>query len=263
MIKIVSGYSDKGGSTSAFIDLTNEFNKRGVDTTFFGPHQWHLDKCKSGILNDGFIVNSDDILICHFLNLPSRPAAKKVLLHCHEKNLFEVGKIKQFWDEVVFLNQRHREYHSEYNNKFTIIPNLRNDFMFRDKTGLEKIAGVIGSFDENKQTHVSIQRALADDCEKIYLFGEPKGEYYERYVKPLISEKVILKGFSKDKQAMYDMIGCVYHSSKSEVACLVKDECESTGVIFNGNEATDNPPVTLTNDEIIMKWFETLGLWEK
>jgi hypothetical protein len=260
MIKIVSGYSDKGGSTSAFIDLTNEFNRRGIDTTFYGPHQWHLGKCKSDMLNDGFIVNTDDILICHFLKLPSRPAAKKVILHCHEKNLFKVGKIKQYWDEVVFLNQRHREYHNEYINKFTIIPNLRQKFETRDKTGLEKIAGVIGSFDENKQTHVSIQRALADDCEKIYLFGEPNGEYYEKYVKPLINDRVILKGFLQDKQSMYDMIGCVYHSSKSEVACLVKDECESTGVIFNGNEATDNPPVTLTNDEIIEEWLKVLNL---
>ena len=34
MIKIVSGYSEKGGSTSAFIDLTNELNKRGYETIF-------------------------------------------------------------------------------------------------------------------------------------------------------------------------------------------------------------------------------------
>jgi len=260
MIKIVSGYSDKGGSTSAFIDLTNEFNKRGDNTIFYGPHQWHLDKCKSALLNDGFIVNPDDILICHFLQLPSRPAAKKVILSCHEKNLYEVGKIKQFWDEVVFLNQRHKDYHNQYTGKFTIIPNLKKNFIVRDKKNLKNIAGVIGSFDENKQTHISIQRALTDGCEKVYLFGEPRGEYYEKYIKPLLSEKVILKGFIEDKQSMYDMIGCVYHSSKSEVACLVKDECESTGVIFNGNEATENPPVLLTNDEIIQKWLKILEL---
>ena len=260
MVKIVSGYSEKGGSTSAFIDLTNEFNRCGIDTTFYGPHKWHLDKCKSGLLDSGFIVNKDDILICHFLQLPSRPAAKKVILSCHEKNLYEVSKIKQFWDEVIFLNQRHKDYHNEYNGKFTIIPNLKKQFIFRDKTGLEKIAGIIGSFDENKQTHISIQRALADGCEKVYLFGEPRGFYYDKYVRPLIDEKVILKGFVEDKQSMYDMIGCVYHSSKSEVACLVKDECESTGVIFNGNEATDNPPVLLTNDEIIEKWLKLLEL---
>jgi len=39
MIKIISGYSEKGGSTIALIELTNELNKRGFDTIFFGPHQ--------------------------------------------------------------------------------------------------------------------------------------------------------------------------------------------------------------------------------
>jgi hypothetical protein len=59
---------------------------------------------------------------------------------------------------------------------------------------------------------------------------------------------------------MYDMVGRVYHSSKSEVACLVKDECESTGVVFYGNDATDNPPVTITNDEILVKWLKLLEI---
>jgi hypothetical protein len=260
-IKIITGWSDRGGSTNAFIALTNALNNLGYDTTLYGPHNWHLDKCKSGLLtNNNPIINDNDRLIVHFINLPNRPNAGKVILSCHEKNLFKVGKINQFWDEAVFLNQRHKDYHNEYYGKYTIIPNLREKFILRDKKGLEKIAGIIGSFDENKQTHISIQRALNDGCEKVYLFSEPYGPYYEEYVKPLINDKVILKGFCEDKQAMYDMIGCVYHSSKSEVACLVKDECESTGVIFYGNEATDNPPVTITNDEILKQWLKLLEL---
>ena len=260
-IKIMTGWSDRGGSTNAFISLTNALNKLGYDATLYGPHTWHLDKCKSALLdNNNLNVGPNDRLIVHFLQLPNRPNAGKVILSCHEKNLYEVGKIKQFWDEAVFLNQRHKDYHSEYNGEFKIIPNLKTPFILRDKTGLEKIAGVIGSFDENKQTHISIQRALADGCEKVYLFSEPYGPYYENYIKPLINDNVILKGFVEDKQAMYDMLGCVYHSSKSEVACLVKDECESTGVVFKGNEATDNPPVLLTNDEIINKWLKILEL---
>lgn len=259
MIKIASGWSDKGGSTFAFIALTNELNKRGYETTFYGPHSWHLDKCKSGSLNN-IVINEDDVLICHFLQLPSRPNAKKVVLHCHEKNLFEVGHIKQYWDEVVFLNERHRDYHNLYTGPYTIIPNLRPNLSASDKTGLDGIAGIIGSFDENKQTHVSIQRALADGCDKVLLFGEPKGEYFERYVKPLCSDKVIVKGFLSDKQEIYNQIGSVYHSSISEVACLVKDECEVTNTIFNGTEATNNPPVLLHNGEIIQKWKEILNL---
>jgi hypothetical protein len=258
-IKIMTGWSDRGGSTNALISLTNTLNSYGYDVTLYGPHNWHLDKCKSGLL-DKATVNPNDRLIVHFLKLPNRPNAGKVILACHEKNLYEVGETQQFWDEAVFLNQKHKDYHNKYNGKFTIIPNLKTSFIKRDKTGLEKIAGVIGSFDENKQTHVSIQRALSDGCEKVYLFSEAYGPYYENFVKPLLSDKVILKGFFEDKQAMYDMIGCVYHSSKSEVACLVKDECESTGVIFNGNEVTENPPVLLTNDEIIKKWLKILEL---
>lgn len=52
MVKILSGWSNKGGSTFAFINLTNELNKNGIDTTFYGPHNWHLDKCKSGLLDN-------------------------------------------------------------------------------------------------------------------------------------------------------------------------------------------------------------------
>ena len=74
----------------------------------------------------------------------------------------------------------------------------------------------------------------------------------------MCSDKVIVKGFLEDKQALYDMIGCVYHSSISEVACLVKDECETTGTIFHGNEVTNNPPNLLTNEEIIAKWVKAL-----
>lgn len=259
-IKIITGWSDRGGSTNAFIMLTNALNNAGFDAKLYGPHKWHLDKCKSGIFDNSFSVTPKDRLIAHFVQLPNRPNAGKVILSLHEKNLYEVSKIKPFWDEVVFINERHREYHKLYNGKFRIIPNLKESFIMRDKTGIEKIAGVIGSFDENKQTHLSIERALADGCEKVYLFGQPDGPYFDKFVKPLISDKVIVKGFMNNKQEMYDMLGCVYHSSKSEVACLVKDECESTGVVFKGNEATDNPLVLLTNEEILSKWLKILEL---
>lgn len=260
MIKIISGWSNKGGSTTAFIALTNALNKAGYNTAFYGPHNWHLDKCKSGILDASFKFERDDKIIAHFLPLPERPLVRKVLLSCHEKDLFRVGELKPFWDSVIFVNQRHRDYHSSYTGDFRIIPNLKEPLLKRDKIGLEKIAGIVGSFDVNKQTHISIQRALDAGCDMVYLFGEPQGGYFETDIKPLCGDKVIVKGYMEDKQAMYDMIGCVYHSSKSEVACLVKDECESTGVIFNGNEATDNPPNLLTNDEIINKWIKALKI---
>jgi hypothetical protein len=262
MIKIISGWSDKGGSTIAFIALTKELNKRGYDTTFYGPHTWHLDKCKSGMFDQSVVSNlkRDDIVICHFLNLQNRPNVKKMILSCHEKNLFRVGQMNQFWDEAVFINQKHRLYHKDYFGRFTIIPNLKEILKPSDKTGLDKIAGIIGTFDENKQTHVSIKRALSDGCEKVYLFGEASYPYYENFIRPLLSDKVIQMGFTEDKQAMYDMIGRVYHSSISEVATLVKDECATTNTKFFGNEATDAPVSTLTNEEIMNKWIKLLNL---
>ncbi len=256
----MTGWSNKGGSTTAFIALTNAINAAGYNTMLYGPHEWHLDKCKSGLLDNTFKFDRDDKLIIHFLNLPSRPLVRKVLLSCHEKDLFRVGQINPFWDEVIFINDKHREYHNDYNGKFRIIPNLKQPLLKKDKTGLEKIAGVIGSFDENKQTHISIQRALDAGCEYVYLFGEPNTQYFNQYVRDLCSDKVIVKGYSEDKQAIYDMVGCVYHSSKSEVACLVKDECETTGTPFYGNESTDTPPIILTNEKIIEKWIKALKI---
>ena len=260
-VKIVSGFSEKGGSTTAFINLTNTLNENGIDCTFFGPHTWHLDKCKSS-LTQFLSVTNDDILICHFLDLPERPPVKKVILSCHEKNLYKVGEKKQFWDTVVFLNENHRDYHGKYLGNYTIIPNLKEDLKPNDKSNLSKIAGIIGSIDENKQTHISIIRAMNDGCEKIYIFGNVTDQiYYKKYVEQLIDgNQVIFYGVHTNKQEMYNMIGKVYHSSISEVACLVKDECYLTNTKFIGNESTKNEVSLLTNDEVINKWIKLFEL---
>jgi hypothetical protein len=255
-IKIVSGYTNKGGSTMAFINLTNMLNKNGYDCTLYGPHNWHLNKCKSKLSSD-LIINENDILLTHFISLPERPRAKKVILSCHEKNLYEVGSIKQHWDSVVFINESHREYHKQYNGQYTIIPNLKEDLKSINKSEKDMIAGIIGSIDENKQVHVSIQRAIDDGCEKIYIFGSISDNvYYEKYVKNLIKDNVIFYGQHENKQEMYNMIGRVYHSSVSEVACLVKDECYLTNTKFFGTDSTKNEVSTLTNEEVINKWIK-------
>jgi hypothetical protein len=259
MVKIISGYSEKGGSTTAFIDLTNEFNKQGIDTTFYGPHQWHLDKCKSGILNNKLTISESDSLIFHFLQLPARPPGKKVVLSCHEKWWFSVGKINQYWDTAVFLHQEHREYHKEYKGDNVIIPNLKPPLVSKDKSKLTNIAGVIGTIEDRKQTHISIERAIADGCEKVLLYGNiGDSTYYKQYVEKYIGDRVIMKGYSLNKQEMYDSIGRVYHSSKGEVACLVKDECYLTDTAFFGNLETDNLVSSLTNDEVIELWRKLL-----
>ena len=58
----------------------------------YGPHDYHLNLCKSDI-HSNFKFEPEDILITHFVDLKQRPNVKKVVLSCHEKNIFEVSKI--------------------------------------------------------------------------------------------------------------------------------------------------------------------------
>lgn len=253
-IKIISGHSEKGGSTTSFIRLTNQLNQEGFDVTFYGPHSWHIDKCKSGFLKE-VVFEKDDIVIIHFLNLGQRPNVKKIILGLHEKNLFEISKINRFWDTVVFLNEEHKNYHKDFVGNFDIIPNLKEELIHREKPSLDKVAGVIGTIDPNKQTHISVERALSDNCDKVYIFGTVSDKnYFEKYVSPLLSEKVIHFGYVENKQEMYDMVGRVYLSSKSEVAPLVAEECYSTGTLFFGNSVTNFHENKFNNQEIIDKW---------
>ena len=257
-VKIISGHSERGGSTTSFIRLTNTLNELDFDVTFYGPHSWHIDKCKSGFLKE-VVFDKDDIVIIHFLTLPQRPNVKKIILGLHEKNLFEISKMNPFWDTVVFLNETHKTYHSGYVGDYDIIPNLTETLVKKDKKNLNRVAGIIGTIDINKQTHISIERALSDGCDKIYLFGNITDKsYFENNVSHLLSDKVIHYDFMENKQEMYDMIGRVYLSSKSEVAPLVKDECDSTGTLFFGNSVTNYHDTTLTNQEKIEKWKKVL-----
>lgn len=265
MIKIISGYTGKGGSTVAFINLTNYFNSIGIDCVFYGNQDWHLDKCRSARLS-GIAFEPEDRVIAHFLDMKYRPNVHKVVLGCHEKWWFKVGGIQQYWDEAIFLHEAHKDYQVSqgYKGKYSIIPNLKESLQPLPpnvKSELDLIAGVIGSIEDRKKTHLSIIKALKDGCKKVYLFGNILDDgYYNSFVKTLLSDKVQHFGFSEDKQAMYNNIGRVYHSSVGEVACLVKDECYLTGTKFFGNEETNHEVSPLTNDQIIQLWKNVLDL---
>lgn len=259
-VKIISGYTDKGGSTVAFINLTNFLNANGIDCTLYGAQSYHLDKCKSDTI-ENLVIEKDDRLIYHFKQLDERPNAEVVLLSCHEKWWFPVGKIKKYFDKVIFLHNQHKEYHSDYKGDYEIIPNLKENLVESNKTGLEKVAGIIGTIEDRKQTHISIIRAKKDKCTKIYLFGHVGDEnYFNKFVKPLMTPEVVLYGHTTNKQEMYNMIGRVYHSSKGEVACLVKDESYLTNTEFFGNEETQNEVSNLTNEEVLQLWKKVLKL---
>ena len=260
-IKILSGYSEKGGSTTSFINLTNYFNENGINCTFYGPHNWHLDKCKSDLISN-FKFEENDNIIVHFLKLTERPKVKNIVLSSHEKWWFEIKDEENFTDKVIFLHDKHKDFHKNYTGKYEIIPNLKENLLPSNKEHLDKVAGIIGTIENRKQTHTSIQRALNDGCEKIILYGHIGDEnYYKEYVERYINNSnIILTGHLTDKQKMYDSIGRVYHSSIGEVACLVKDECHLTNTKFFGNNETDNEVSTLNNEEILHIWKKIFNI---
>ena len=260
VVKIVTGYSDKGGSTTALSNLVNFFNDNGIDCTMYGPHDYHLKLCKSDLL-DNLKFNKSDKVITHAINLGTRPEVEKVVLSSHEKWWFRPSQIPTHWDSVVFLHDDHRKYHSDYEGEYEIIPNLKEKLYPIEKTDRDMIAGIIGAIEDRKQTHVSINRALEDNCEKVLLYGRINDiNYFNSFVKPLLSDKVVLMDYTDNKQDMYNSIGRVYHSSKGEVACLVKDECYLTNTKFYGNSETNHKVSELTNNEILEKWINILNL---
>ena len=143
-----------------------------------------------------------------------------------------------------------------------MIPNFKENLVPKEKTQFERIAGIIGSVESRKQTHVSVERALTDGCEQVYIIGNigDRG-YYDHFVKNKIDNKrVFLVPYQTNKQKMYDRLGRVYHSSTGEVACLVKDECYLTNTKFFGNEETENDVSLLNNEEIVNLWRDVLSV---
>ena len=262
-VKIVSGWSNPGGSTTANINLCNLFNEKGLDCTFYGPHEWHLDKCKSGRIEDAEPLESEDVLIMHYFNVASKVPVRKMILSLHEKELLPLSGMKHsHYDAVHFITEEQKQWQLDRLddtsgvNETYIIPNVYDTLESVEKD--TNVAGIIGSIDRNKQTHKSIQRALADGYSKVLLFGKLVDmEYYHEKVEPLLGLNVHFAGYVEDKQMMYNAIDAAYLSSDSEVAPLVKGECFLTGTKFMGNEnTTGGSEAPVSRDDIFDRWVE-------
>ena len=81
-------------------------------------------------------------------------------------------------------------------------------------------------------------------------------------MQPLLDEHsntVKFIGYEDNKQKVYDTLTDVYHSSLSENASLVYDECKLTEVNFHGNENIVDQPIWL-NSAILKLWVQQLEL---
>jgi hypothetical protein len=259
MIKIISGYTGVGGSTVALIELTNQFNARGLVTCLYGNQPEPRDHCVF-VNRTTTDIQPHDIVLYHCLAPQHRPPARTVILLSHEKMWFPVARTNPYWDNVVFLNEEHRQWHNRYTGPSVVIPNFQPKLVPVDKPALNMVAGVIG-LSHRKCPHISIERALADGCEQVLLYGDTSEvNYFEYKVQPLLGDKVKLMGFTHDRQAMYNSIGRVYHSSTEEIASLVKDECQLTNTMFYGNEHASHIVTNLTNDQIFGMWKQLLTI---
>ena len=253
-VKIVSSLTRPGGGTVAHINLTNLLNDNGYDCTFYGPHDWHLDKCKADKL-DKCLLGPDDILISHFIEVPDVVKVKKHILYCHEKEIFPLKNISLAqYDLVVFVSNLQKEWQG-IDHPCEIIPPPVNTVKWENPNN--RVAGVVGSIDKNKQTHHSIERALNDGYEKVLLFGEiTDPPYYAHLVSMWVDKGLaVLKGHEDNREALYGQVSEVYHSSLSETYGLVEAECRLSGIPFNG---TSNGQAVMADKEILEKWNNIL-----
>lgn len=253
-IKLISGWSSPGGSTEHHIKLTNLLNANGYDCTFYGPHDWHLDKCKSAKIQDCKITVYDTV-ISHFVQIGAKNL-KKHILSCHESNLFPLKQIyHEHYDVIQYVSNRQKQYHS-VNHPSIIIPPVVDKIVW--KAPKVNRAGIIGSVDSHKQTHLSIQQALTDGYDEVYIYGIISDlQYFNEYVSPILSNRVVIKNHCSNKQEMYNSLDAVYHNSKFETYGLVEAECKLAGIPFAGRS---NNPEVISEEEILERWKGILNV---
>jgi hypothetical protein len=267
MIKIVSGVTLPGGSTIAHVRLCRLFNEHGHPCTLYGPHDWHLDKCPSARLAELEFAPDDKVLVHNIdlARLGKRPAVDSLILTCHETTGYPLRMMDlSALDLIHFVSESQRAWHA-VQHPSVVIPNVVDPLQpSRRKADGQRIAGVIGHIDPHKQTHLSIQRALDGGCSQVLLFGNIMNrEYFSNTVLPTAQKypgRVIHMGYLSDRQAIYDAVDVVYHSSIAETFNFVRMECVMTGTPYEGLASGDTDARLASPDEIFHAWADVLGL---
>lgn len=251
-VAIVSGWTNPGGSTVHFIELCNLLNANGFDCTFYGPHSWHMDKCKAGTPLDVRLLD-DDVLITHYVKVKNK--VRKHILSCHETNLFPLKDMDlQRYDTIHYVSDFQKDWHS-VDHPSVVIPPVVNKVKWKDPKN--NTAGIIGSIDSHKQVHLSIERAVEDGFSKVLLFGTVNDPgYFATKVAAWMDAKVVsFIGHMDNREEMYSKVSSVYHSSKRETYGLVEAECKLSGIPFNG---PSNNQDILSNEDIVERWKKVL-----
>jgi len=255
MIRVITGFSGPGGSTVAFCNLVNLFNENDLEACFYGPFPWEGINCNFSSI-DKLQIAEDDVVIYHFLQTKNKPNCKKLILSCHETNLFKIKDIPELaYDNIHFVSNSQKQWQGLDG---VIIPNVITPYVKESVKTENKVAGIIGSVDINKNVHEAIKRALADeDVSEVLLYGAiTDGNYFNDFVGPLLGDKVKYCGISTDMQEVYDNIDVVYSSSKSECLSMIQGECLQMGIEYRGLDTNTRSveDYEFDNSIILEKW---------
>lgn len=266
MIKVASAWGAVGGSTIALNNLVNLFNSKGHKACLYTPGQKQGTKDKwSGITCpwdhlENLRLDDDDIFIYHFMGITKRPPARKVILSCHETNMFPVKDIPDLvYDDVQFVSKFQRDWQKVDG---WVIPNVVTTY---EKTNIrthDKVAGILGSIDSHKSVHESIVRALNDDdVSKVVIYGAINDtNYFIESIVPHLGPRVAYCGISTDMQKVYDEIDVVYSSSKRECLPMIQGECLKMGMEYRGldQNTRSEEDYDFNEDVIFEKWKQLL-----
>lgn len=259
MLEIVTGYSNCGGSTVALALLCNLFNDNGIPCQFYGPSDWVKCKLTHEVFNDinSCPISNSDTLIYHFLPINTRPVCKKIILSCHETSVFRIKDINPLADVIHFVSHKQKEWQDV---EGVVIPNVLPSIDRVSRLSGPMVAGIIGSIDRHKRTHLSINRAMLNrDIARIELWGAISDqEYFNNEVSPLIKDKVIYKGVSTNMQEVYNGLHCVYHSSVSETFNYIEAECRLAGLDYFGLKESSSDQLCWDNQRILDAWKELI-----
>jgi hypothetical protein len=252
-IKFVLGFSDFGGSTIAIMEQCKLLDSNGYDVDIYGVSIWPLSQYHKYKHVSELRIEPEDILIYHVTELENRPNCKLCLLYLHEKHIFRLIHRKvSGYDNFIFLNESQKQFHEKQNgfivpNRFLSLVDPKQHFPPN-----KNIAGIVGTIQHRKQQHVSIQKALENNCSEVRLYGNYVSDYFDDYIKPLLSDRVIYCGHidPKYRMKMYNEFDDLYHYSTDESSSLVVGECKILNKkVFKSEEVDD---CEIFNDEKIL-----------